>query len=147
MWRYLGLCWKSYIFICAMLSAGHQLERNFMWLNKQFSGHLLCKTLWAVILVVSLCACLGLGCGTQAWWEYLCATVHCQLGYSRGCVSCVFIPWSLLPVLIKVLDFVMSSVPSWNHLSLELKGGKIHYQCATEGPQPKGQALLLSLMW
>lgn len=41
-----------------MLSAGHQLERNFTWLNKQFSGHLLCKTLWAVILVFFFCVCV-----------------------------------------------------------------------------------------
>lgn len=42
-----------------MLSAGHQLERNFTWLNKQFSGHLLCKTLWAVILVFfCVCVCM-----------------------------------------------------------------------------------------
>lgn len=45
-----------------MLSAGHQLERNFTWLNKQFSGHLLCKTLWAVILF--FCVCMP---GTWLW--------------------------------------------------------------------------------
>ena len=67
-----------------MLSAGHQLERNFTWLNKQFSGHLLCKTLWAVILVVSLSVCLGFGCGTQAWWDICVQLCTASLAICQG---------------------------------------------------------------
>lgn len=78
-----------------------------MRLNKQFSGHLGCKT-WAVTCLFS---------SVRAWGGG--GVCSCALGVAGVSVCNCALPAELpgetrlyVPVLIKGLDFVLSSVPS-----------------------------------